>query len=227
VSCNGLSNGQIQLDLSVDDFVDYQLISNGITSDFNDFANPLLISDLESGIYTIEVASLTNICNLTSFNFVVGQPAPMNANTEVNDEINGMDGEITVDITGGSEPYVYCWGNGDSESVISGLSAGTYQLIVGDNNGCEIQTSILVESQLSINDYTTEFDLYYNALTLQVIIKGEIAEELFVYDSMGQIVQEFKGINLSNSVVNINPSLSHGMYFISNKSQTHKLKFVR
>lgn len=49
----------------------------------------------------------------------------------------GADGSITAVATGGTPGYTYSWlGLGQSGPSVSGLSAGTYDVIINDANGC-------------------------------------------------------------------------------------------
>jgi hypothetical protein len=49
---------------------------------------------------------------------------------------NGANGAIEINTSGGLAPYDYAWSNGESESIITGLSQGEYTCIVTDANGC-------------------------------------------------------------------------------------------
>ena len=56
----------------------------------------------------------------------------------------GSDGSIDLTVNNGSGSYTYSWDNGSTSEDISSLSAGTYTVIVTDNNwGC-IDTSVIV-----------------------------------------------------------------------------------
>lgn len=53
----------------------------------------------------------------------------------------GGDGQINIDVTGGSNPYTFDWDNDgtgdfDDPEDLTGLTAGTYTVIVKDDNGC-------------------------------------------------------------------------------------------
>ncbi len=50
-------------------------------------------------------------------------------------------GEIYLSVSGGSGTYNYIWSDGTTGSSVSGLSSGTYSVIVTDGNGCTATTS--------------------------------------------------------------------------------------
>lgn len=65
--------------------------------------------------------------------------------------IGGSDGEISINVTGGAGEYTFTWFNSQNQPIgntkdITGLSAGTYTVVVTDENGCEIS------EQFQIND---------------------------------------------------------------------------
>lgn len=48
----------------------------------------------------------------------------------------GNNGGISTNTSNGTFPFTYAWSNGQSTSSISGLSPGTYSVLVTDANGC-------------------------------------------------------------------------------------------
>ena len=66
------------------------------------------------------------------------------------------DGEATANVSGGCLPYAYSWSNGQTGATATGLTAGTYSVIVTDANGIpEIAYITLTEpSELIIDDST-------------------------------------------------------------------------
>ncbi|MEE3999162.1 PKD domain-containing protein, partial [Tenacibaculum sp. FZY0031] len=56
----------------------------------------------------------------------------------------GSDGAANLTITGGKAPYIYSWDNGANTEDITGLEAGTYQVIVTDANNCIAFTNVTI-----------------------------------------------------------------------------------
>jgi len=55
----------------------------------------------------------------------------------------GSDGELSAFATGVS-PYTYLWNNGSPDSIVTGLSAGTYTVTVTDANNCTAEATATV-----------------------------------------------------------------------------------
>lgn len=66
---------------------------------------------------------------------------------------NANDGRIVLDISGGVAPFGIDWGmENESETVLSGLLAGNYGVIITDNLGCVLRDSIeVIEAQPDAN----------------------------------------------------------------------------
>ena len=58
---------------------------------------------------------------------------------------NGSDGNATVNISGGTNPYSILWSTGATNNTINNVPAGTYTVTVTDNNGCTADTSVTIE----------------------------------------------------------------------------------
>ncbi|MBN1949633.1 MAG: gliding motility-associated C-terminal domain-containing protein [Bacteroidales bacterium] len=58
----------------------------------------------------------------------------------------GSDGAIDLNPSGGNDvsPYVFLWSNAESTEDISGLTAGSYSVLLTDSKGCAADTSFLV-----------------------------------------------------------------------------------
>ena len=54
----------------------------------------------------------------------------------------GMDGSATVMASGGTPPYSYLWNTANTGASITDLTAGTYEVMVTDANGCSVLGSV-------------------------------------------------------------------------------------
>lgn len=81
-----------------------------------------------------------NISTCTAIVTVVKSPLVV---AEVVSDYNGYgvscngsaDGSIDLTVSGACEPYAYAWSNGASTQDVSGLTAGSYDVVVTDGNG--------------------------------------------------------------------------------------------
>ncbi|MBD3183160.1 hypothetical protein GF312_12770, partial [Candidatus Poribacteria bacterium] len=70
--------------------------------------------------------------------------------------LDGSDGSINLEISGGIEPYEILWSNGSNSEDISGLSAGIYTVTVTDARDSTISDSVRVYNTLTDSrDYNT------------------------------------------------------------------------
>jgi gliding motility-associated-like protein len=99
---------------------------------------------LPSGTYTVTVTD-ANGCTATG-NASITEPAAIALDFIPTDAScpDAEDGEITVNISGGTSPYIINWENGDLTSISSNLAPGTYTVAVTDANGCGKLDSAMV-----------------------------------------------------------------------------------
>jgi gliding motility-associated-like protein len=70
----------------------------------------------------------------------------------------GSDGILTVTVISGIPPYSYLWNNGQTDTSITGISRGEYNVTVTDNKGCSNTDSIVVNDPEKITPVITIFD---------------------------------------------------------------------
>ena len=63
----------------------------------------------------------------------------------------GSNGAASVTASGGVGPYTYSWTGGSTASTASGLSAGSYTVMVTDANGCMSQSVVLINEPPAIS----------------------------------------------------------------------------
>ena len=132
ISCNGLSDGEIDIQI------------NGGTSPFDIYLNNILqnsqtITNLAAGSYLDSIVDI-NGCTTTN-NIILNEPSILISNLNISHiSCNQMcDGEIISNLTGGTLPYSFSWDGGSTWTAINNLDSlcvGNYNLLVKDDNNC-------------------------------------------------------------------------------------------
>ncbi len=130
VNCNGGSTGAINLTVSASCPNRTFLWSNGSVQQN--------LSGIAAGPYTVTVTYTGGTTQTATF--TVTQPAAITATatpTPVNC-FGGMNGAITLNPSGGTAPYTFVWTGPTPASGQnpSGLSAGSYTVVITDANSC-------------------------------------------------------------------------------------------
>ena len=131
--CFGDEDGRIEIDVTGGTGPNYVLT-------WNDGTIGSTISDIGGGSYSIEVID-TNNCRDT-FAIELSEPeilmASINQNLTSPISCAGRaDGRIALDVMGGTGNYSFIWNpNVSSNSSAENLSAGLYEILVSDENGC-------------------------------------------------------------------------------------------
>ncbi len=61
----------------------------------------------------------------------------------------GSNGSATATASGGTPPYSYLWSNGQTTATATNLSAGTYTVILTDDNGCQASDEVRLVNPLN------------------------------------------------------------------------------
>lgn len=161
ILCSG-ELGSIDVAVSgVPGFYTYRLIKNGVTVDTfgPNAAAAYTFNNVSPGTYSIRVE--TNKCNqlvttdINSNPIVIGNGiSPLAVTTSASDSFGcgASSVNVTIGTTGGTSPYRYSLNGGStysapyaSSAVFTVNSAGTYNILVQDTNGCTKTASITVE----------------------------------------------------------------------------------
>jgi hypothetical protein len=142
VSCNGATNGSINLSVAGGCAPYGFAWSSGASTED--------VSVLGAGTYGVTVTD-ANGCTTTN-SFTLTEPVPVTTVLTptvfaggFNLSCNGAnDGAIDLTSAGGCAPYTYSWSNGDTLEDPSGLSAGWQMVTVSDANGCSAIDSVLL-----------------------------------------------------------------------------------
>ncbi|MFM7015762.1 MAG: T9SS type A sorting domain-containing protein [Bacteroidota bacterium] len=128
ISCNGINDGNITLNVHNGNAPYSYLWSNGDTS--KDLAN------LNAGNYAVTVTDASGQVANVLVN--ISQPSELIVNATLNNITCNSEhsGSIYLNVTGGVAPYTYNWSNGSNTDALNGLNAGNYSAIISDANGC-------------------------------------------------------------------------------------------
>ncbi|MFC2104096.1 T9SS type A sorting domain-containing protein [Bacteroidota bacterium] len=150
VTCNGLTDGSIDLTVSGGTPTYTYLWSNGETTQD--------LSGLGGGIYSLTVTD-DNMCSAIT-SITLTEPAVIDVTTDIsNISCNGLnDGDIDITASGGTVTgnYTYVWSTNDGYGLDptaedqTGLDAGTYNLTVTDDNDCSSAFQIVLDDPAEI-----------------------------------------------------------------------------
>ncbi len=121
-------------------------VSGGTSPYAYQWSNGAVTSSITAtaGIYCITV--IDNLGCVASTCATITAPSALTITTgstpcSVN---GGSDGTASVSVSGGTAPYTYLWSNGGTTATITGLPYGIYTVIVTDDNGCQVGSSVVV-----------------------------------------------------------------------------------
>lgn len=139
ITCNGSCDGTADV-----------VIAGGI-SPYNVLWSNTSTSTSLSGLcpntYTVTVTD-NGGCSLVD-SVVITEPDVLSATmTNEQDAIcfGDCNGEATVEVTGGTRPYVYSWDNGQTDSTATGLCSRSHDVTVTDANACP---SVIVTANIN------------------------------------------------------------------------------
>ena len=141
VSCYGYSNGVaiVTYNPSNPPAPPYLTTwSNGMTGD--------TITGLSGGIYYVTVQD-ANGC-ISAGNIIIQEPTPLSSvvSSTTHNLCHGQCmGTASILAGGGTPPYTYSWlGIGQSEPTATNLCAGTYNVVVADQNACTTSNTVVI-----------------------------------------------------------------------------------
>jgi uncharacterized repeat protein (TIGR01451 family) len=139
VLCFGNDDGYIATDVVGAEPIFYSW-SNSATVDS--------ISNLAPGEYILNVVDEYSCVASDTFN--ITEPSLLISSASILTDFNGFNvscfadsnGLAEVVYSGGTSPYEVLWSNGDTTDIADSLAVGTYNVLVTDTNGCEINASV-------------------------------------------------------------------------------------
>ncbi len=173
VTCNGANNGTFTVTAPNCGTAPYEYAVDGgaYTS--------TIPANLTPGAHTVMVRD-DNGFETALYSITITQPAQLIASeTHVDVLCNGAaTGSIDVTITGGTAPYAFTWSNGAIGEDQTGIVAGTYNLVVTDNRGCNAFASVNITQPTAVVIAETHNNLNCNgdaSGSIDLSVSGGIA----------------------------------------------------
>jgi hypothetical protein len=193
VTCFGLADGQITIDLTGGTMPYEYSIDNGST-----WAQAHMFTGLTPGNYQIQARDV-NMCQTMygSNPVAIAQPAQLVITQVAQGDITtvgGSDGFITVTVTGGTGILLYSIDDGaswlDNGGAFTGLTIGSYHVWVADENGCETEYAdnpvVLTDpTGISDADRNYSFNVFPNPTSGEVMIVAAGMEQVSKIEILG------------------------------------------
>ena len=191
VTCFADSNGQVIATIT-NGVVPYTYLwsPGGGTSD--------TVTGLTSGKYILNVTDNTGCMDTSSV--YINQPAEILVNFVLTPTTCGSsNGQVIANVINGYAPYTFYWSpNGTTSDTATGLSLGTYTLVVTDKRGCIDTTSVYVFQQTNfvINFSATAVSCYgdTNGQLIAVVANG-IPPYTFSWSPSGETSDTASGLS--------------------------------
>jgi large repetitive protein len=184
VLCHGAATGEVDLTATGGTAPYSYTWSNGATT--QDIIN------LIAGTYTVIVTD-DNGC-VDSLSATITEPAAPLALTATTVDVlchGAATGEVDLTATGGTAPYTFAWSNGATTEDIINLIAGTYTVIVTDDNGCVDSLSATITEPAA--------PLALNATTVDVLCHGAATGEVDLTATGGTAPYSYAWSNAATS----------------------------
>lgn len=132
ISCNGETNGSIELDIigGVEPYIFSETLEN-----------------LSAGTYSIDIVDALGC--MTTATATINEPELLSSTATIINHLSCVsvpDGSASVTAFGGTEPYTYLWDNGETTAEATALSAGIHEVTVTDASACQSISSITLDA---------------------------------------------------------------------------------
>ena len=202
VSCNGLTDGSIEIINPAGGTPDYMYGINGADYDVSNIFTGLAAGDFMPGITDVEGCEITEAWS-------VAEPDAIEVSVTAVDETDGCDGSIDITPAGGTAPFDFAW-NGpdgytaDTEDIVD-LCGGDYFLSMVDDNGCTFEYDGAIEIIVGLEELENgvELSVYPNPSTglVNLTLEGLAGQDV-VYtltDLTGRVI-DVTELNATNGV---------------------------
>jgi hypothetical protein len=147
------------------------------------------VTGLTAGSYICTITD-ANGCTLDQ-GIMITEPNILASSTTVTNVIcqGSSNGTATIHVTGGTTGYVFNWlPTGGTDSIATGLSAGSYTCNVTDANGCSLSTTVSISEPSNIMVTPSHTNVTCNggnSGSASVIVNGGVAPYSYAWSPSG------------------------------------------
>lgn len=153
----GNNNGVVKIIKTSGGTSPYNYSIDGVYNNLNTPSEESIFFNIPPGPHTISVTDVLG-CKKTAQVFVDDLPS-VDFYLSVKSSGGGNDGEITAFISSGTPPFVFDWSDnisGNPQTIkVTGLTGGTYSLVVTDSNNSTLQRTVEVIQPNVFSSYET------------------------------------------------------------------------
>jgi len=208
VSCNGSNDGSIIITSPSGGYGTFEYSLGGI-----DWQATGSFLNLPKDTYSVQVRDKAHpgCVIILDPTLEITQPEILIASlgSQENVKCKGFtNGAVTINASGGTAPYTYSWGASGTGATKTDLSAGTYSIIVTDNNGCKtLPLEVVITEPNSfveiVNIVTTSGCYNKKNGTAKAEVQGGTGSYSYLW-SNGQTDQTATGLAPGNYSVTVN-----------------------
>jgi hypothetical protein len=144
------------------------------------FLTSYTFNNLSSGSYNVLVEDTISFCNQTT-NFTIDVSQQLDFVLIPTSSTNGSNGQIYANIYQGNPPYSLNWSsnvNGQTGTIVTNLSAGTYSLTVIDDDGCASTRDIVLTGNYILSN-TSLFEVCDSTITSTGVLTERTISKMF------------------------------------------------
>ena len=204
IVCNGEDNGSAEVSVEGGSLPLTYLWINGETT--------ALATALEPGVNTVTITD--NDGCMTNCEIEISEPALLSCTITKLEDVNcngQSDGSAEVMVLGGvpnsdaTSLYTYSWDNGETTQIALGLSAGTHEVTVTDDNGCTTTCTVEIVEPEVLSCSLTKVDIECNgdqtgSITVSAL-GGSVPYEYSINGSVYQPGNEFNNLPSGTHII--------------------------
>lgn len=165
------------------------------------------ISSLAAGDYEVTITDINGCTFTQSFTVGLDNGDLAIVSTVVFDETCGDGtGAINVTYVGGAAPITFEWDNAETTEDLTGLSAGDYNLIITDENGCTATTGGTVVNNTggfsAVITTVTDEDCGDGAGAIDITVSGGTAPYTYLW-STTETTEDISGLSAGDYSVSV------------------------